>query len=355
MTRSHGETRRWWQHSGAQRLAKVLANVALWLSPDLRLPNMTDPSAAEERQHNIPARLNFNVFGQPGGAVRRRALDPVWCDRPKQAGETMIPLREHVKRLCVAAEEHSRWMSSAGWRAVSENLHLTASLSDMSADTDLSSDSFWCGPAADFQDADSDVAEKHLAGIIVFNLVWTAYECSVEIASKPFSMKQPKGARGRDLLVQLFENKQFPHLHRAVHDAFDVRNGPGANFRTPEMRRMIATGSMVGIGAEHLREFRNAVVHGNVTKPVPEDWGINSTYDANNDPAIRQFHFNIRITLILIQILMRSTFAHGDDLSGWLRDSYPAALVLTQLHCAVPEYYEPELPFDDAPLLRDKQ
>lgn len=265
----------------------------------------------------------------------------------------MIPLRKHVTRLCLAAGELSHETSSGDWHAVEENLHLAASIKDISADTDIDNSSMMCSSAADFDDANTEVAEKYLAGVIVFNLVWTAYESAVEIASKPFGLKQPRGARGRELLLQLVGDTHFPHLRSAVFDVVGLRNDRGSDFSNGEMRRAIAARSVAGIGAEHLRQFRNAVTHGSITKPMPGDWGDKSEYSADQDSGIRQFHANTRLTLLLIQILMRSTLRQCTELQAWLSESHPAELVLTQLHCVLPERSEFELPLEDAPLLNE--
>jgi hypothetical protein len=307
----------------------------------------------EELKLLAPGRLDFNALREGRVEIRYRALDPVWRHKPEHV-DGMIPLREHMTRLCLLADELSHWGSSGDWHGVSENLHLAASLNDLSADTDIDGTSMWCGSAAEFEDANSEVAEKHLAGVIIFSLVWAAYELAVEIASEPFGMKQPKGARGRELLVQLLGDKHFPHLRSAVLAAFELYGGRGINLSTREMRRMIAMGSLAGIGAEHLREFRNAVAHGAMIKPLPEDWGDKSEYCPDEDPAIRQFHVNTRIALLLIQILMRSTLNPHDELKGWLSEPQSAVLVLTQLHCVPRERFESELPLQDALLLEEE-
>jgi hypothetical protein len=332
-------------------LARILSDVA---SPKLRTPNSPQLPLDELIKLAALARLDFGALQEGHVEVRYRALDPIWLAQPQETCG-MVPLREHVLRLCEIAEELSCRGHSNDWSAVSESLHLAASLEDLSANTDVQNTSFMCGSAAEFDDANSEVAAKFVAGAIVFNLVWAAYEWTVEIASEPFGMKQPKGARGRDLLVQLLGDKHFPYLRGVVLEALDLSSGKCVDFSTHEMRRLIAAGSMAGIGAEHLRKFRNALAHGALRKPTPQDWGPNSEYVADNDPAIRNFHANTRLTLLLIQILMRSALNEFDQLKVWLPNSQPAKLVLTQLHCELPESLDcgEALPLEGVPLLRN--
>ncbi len=85
----------------------------------------------------------------------------------------------------------------------------------------------------------------------------------------------------------------------------------------------------------HLRQFRNAVTHGDLPKPEPEDWGERSEYRVDDDPAIRQFAPNIRLTLVLIQILALSEVGDGEELSGWRSEIEPAVALFEQLHHGV--------------------
>ncbi len=165
-------------------------------------------------------------------------------------------------------------------------------------------------------------------------------------------MRHAKGARGRDLIFRVIGDKHFPCLRNAVLAALDVGSGQCLNFTTREMRRMLAAGSLAGLAAEYLREFRNALVHGALRQPMPRDWGKDSNYVADNEPAIRQFHANIRVTLLLIQVLLRSVAKDSEVLTAWFSDPQSAILVPTQLHCCANiENYEGLL-LSDAPLVR---
>lgn len=99
-----------------------------------------------------------------------------------------------------------------------------------------------------------------------------------------------------------------------------------------------------------MRQFRNAMIHGTVRRPEPRDWGERSNYIINADPVIMQFEVNIRLLLLLIQILALQAVEPTDALSGWRSDVDPADVVLRQLHCVVEEVNQLALPLHDAPL-----
>jgi hypothetical protein len=331
-----------------RRLAEVLANAASRLAPDLRPQCLSTLSTSEQVKLPALSHLNLSALQEGRVEVRYRALDPLW-DSKSEISNGLIPLHEHITRLYRVADELSRRKSS-DWRGVGENLHLAASLSDLSANTDIHGDTMMCRDAAEFERANSELAEKYLAGVIVFSLTWTAYESAVEIASEPFRMKQPKGARGRDLLLQLLGDKHFPYLRNVVLKAFALKHHHRNSIDTPEMRKLIRIGATAAMAAEYLRDFRNALAHGALTKPLPTDWGENSGYCPNQDPAIVRFNINIRLVLLLIQVLARSALRADDELEGWLPCSQPGLLLLTQLHCALPERRDLELPLNDVRL-----
>ena len=82
---------------------------------------------------------------------------------------------------------------------------------------------------------------------------------------------------------------------------------------------------------------------------MPDDWGECSDYNADDDPAIRQFHANIRLVLLLIQISLRSQCNQNDESEGWHTSPKPNFLVLSQLHCDVPEREEIQMSFQFLP------
>jgi hypothetical protein len=273
------------------------------------------------------------------------ALDPIWLSGG--SGDGLVDLRLHVTRLCFVADELRVRCNDERWGAVSENLHLAASLRNLQADTDLTGDNYLCGAAADYDEALSILSERHLAGIIVFNLCWSAYEGAVDLASNVTRGRQPKGALGRDILRAHHGDAHFPWLRRCLLASMDFV-GPGA-FDTPETRAMIGNGMLAAVAGELLRSFRNDVAHGTLPRPEPEDWGRMSEYRVDQDPAILKFHHHIRLLLVLIQMMMLQTDAILTELSqptdGWAS----ARDVLTLLHCS--ECQDEDEDREDAPEL----
>jgi hypothetical protein len=119
--------------AGRRRLAQALSRAALKISPDSPTPFQL--TTADLIKLAGMARVDFNALGKGEVKPRCSALDPMWSER-LQEPQGMIPLRDHMMRLCAAAEELSIRGYSSDWRVIAESLHLGASLRDLSADTD---------------------------------------------------------------------------------------------------------------------------------------------------------------------------------------------------------------------------
>ncbi|WP_423605450.1 hypothetical protein [Sphingomonas sp. MS122] len=258
------------------------------------------------------------------------ALDPIWLSG--ESGEGLIDLRLHATRLCFVAGELGVRCGDERWSAVSENLHLAASLHNLEADTDLTGNNYMCRTAAEYDEALSTLSERHLAGIIVFNLCWSAYEGGVELASGLVRGHQPKGALGRDILRSRHGDAHFPYLRQCLFASMNFIQ-PG-KFEMPETRAMIRDGKLAAVAAELLRSFRNDVAHGSLPRPEPEDWGEMSKYRVDDDPAILKFHHHVRLLLVLIQIMILQTDAILTELSQLTEEWAPTKDVVTLLHCA---------------------
>lgn len=254
--------------------------------------------------------------------MRYLAVDPIWTKRSDPIG--LVDLREHVRRLCRATYELGM-LADAGWADVSHNLKLAYSVTDVFANTDVDGTSGYCNAAADFEDADDELTEKHLAATIIFTFSWTAYECAVEATSPN---RAGKGARGRDLVSS--SRRHLAHLRAVVFEAAGLSNG-GTDFGRAEMRRMLSAGSLPGIAAEHLRQFRNRLIHGDLPKPPPRDWGEGSRWLMDADPHLRQFHANVRLVLLLIQLLALEAGV-GNDIDDGEPGNQEEGLA--HLHCA---------------------
>ena len=189
----------------------------------------------------------------PQGFVKDRyhALDPIWGIKFSCIGGH-DPLRKHIKRLVSVTDELLESVGSDSLDSVRVNLRLAASLEDLWVDTDIDDTAAWCRPASDFEEANSEVTAKHIAGVIVFQLVWIAYEAAGEIASTPSESTtyKGKGALVREVIFRIMRNGRFPHLRQAVFRALELGAADMEYFMTKEMRPLIAAGSIAAIGAE---------------------------------------------------------------------------------------------------------
>ncbi|TCP64810.1 hypothetical protein [Sphingomonas sp. PP-CE-1G-424] len=275
------------------RVAAFLRTLAdrLSLEPVARVSHSTIPDFIA-----LPgaARLDWTAFDQGEVRMRYSAVDPVWNDVDEV--DELVGLREHVRRLSRAMAELS-FRQAAAWNDVAYNLKLAYSVTDVFADTDMDGTSAYCRPAAEYEAADDEFTEKHLAATIIFSFAWTAYERAIE-AVEP--ARAGRGAKGRDLASA--NTRHLPYLRRTLLDAAALA-GDGTDFGRREMRRMLALGSLPGVAAEHLRQFRNRLTHGDLRKPEPKDWGDESRWIVDEDPHLLQFHVNIRLVLLLIQLL----------------------------------------------------
>lgn len=334
------------------RLLRFRKRLALWLEPSCHSRTSSPLLPGQEFKLMTLAPLDSEALAKGIVKVRYCAFDPIWRDT-RSAPEDMITLREHVTRLWSVAHELADQSSSKEWGTITENLRLAASLNDLSANTDIDGHAQWCGLAAEYETMNSEVASKYVASVITFNFVWAAYEAAVEVACSATERQRHfgRGARGREVLLRIMGGRHFPHLRHSAFSAFELNNTPTIDFASSEMRRLMAENSIAGVAAEFLRCFRNAVAHGAIAPPMPRDWGERSSYTPDDDPAISQFHHIIRTTLLLTQILIRSTLNSNDELSGWLSGMQSGTLLLTQLHCELPETVGCELPFVDTHLI----
>lgn len=269
-----------------------------------------------------------------------RALDAIWVEEEDQSN-SLAKLREHAIRLCLASNEVAQKSGEVGWAALENNLHMAASLIDIDADTDLRQTSFMCRPASDYEDLLSEITRKHLAGVVVFNLCWTAYEVAVELANAPEKSRQPKGALGRDLLIGLEYNFRIPFLRDCLERSMQFVDCADAEF--VYLRRLYCEGHFAGAAAELMRCFRNQVVHGKVKQPDLFYLRDDADQDVDNDPLIVRFRHQIRLVLLITQCLALMAVDPTEEISDWSesdaedRSSYggelrPATDVLASLH-----------------------
>lgn len=286
------------------------------------------------------SRIDWDALDKNQLKIKYYATNAIWSDIDEK--EFLIDLREHVRRLLITLNELSFAIGSSEIEAAAYNLKMAYSLTDVFADTDVDGASMWCGPVADYEATDAELTEKHLAAVVVFNFVWTAYERIIESVD---SGSGGRGARGRDFVRERCKYF-FPYLSFVLHGALELDAG-GTDFKDKNMIRMLNFASIPAIAAEHLRQFRNRVVHGDLEKPPPMDWGAGSEYVVDADPHLRRFYANTRLTLMLIQLISGTHVNKAQEIDAWLDDPCDARIVLEFLHCAKTKicFSEPELDF----------
>lgn len=273
-------------------------------------------------------RCDFEELRRGRVALRFTALDPLWKFKLEGEPEGLLPLRNHLVNLCRAMIEIETLADDTGWAGVTGSLHLAASLTDVFADTDIFNNTAMCSNAAEYEDANSELAAKHLAAVNTFNLVWIAYEVAAQIAARN-QAKIGKGALGRTHLRLHWGDRYFPYLKEIVWQAlaFDTQG-----TRALRIQRELQCASLAAIGAEQLRVFRNRLTHGELLKPEPSAWRDDETVHTLHEPAILKFHANIRLVLTLIQIVVLTGIS--DELEeGYLHPDGRIDDHLMFLHC----------------------
>lgn len=254
------------------------------------------------------------------------ALSGMWSAKSDN-GAALVPLRDHVIHLSAVAAE----MAAVGepWDGVAENLLYAASLRDVMADTDIHDTAPYCESAMDYESVHSALTEKFLAGVIIFNLVWNAYESGVEVVGKAIGGKRPKGALGSDLLLSA--KRRLPYLRDVTMRALELSD-PRSNGDRGFLR-FVRRHSIEGIAGESLRQFRNSVIHGDFPKPRPSDQNMEDLgWSSRGDKFLPLFQSNVRLSLMLTQQFMLDFVSPEFEIT-WRSEDLPAVLVLTQLHC----------------------
>ena len=339
---------------GEKVLDRVRGIPRLWKAKGKRLGAVADrPSDASSLPYG---QVNGNMLWDRTSGKTFCALAPVWREESEDCGH-LVPLKEHIRRLSRVTHELAGYSSVEDWRVASEQLALAAYLRDLRADTDIEGDSTWCSSAAKFEAANSEVSAKYIAGTVVFGFVWAAYEAVTEASASIIPRKWPqgKGAKAREILKYLDRECQLPYLRKVI---VGVALSPGSqliDFREEMIKELLLAPSLAAFGAERLRRFRNALIHGDFRPPLASNWEGDGVGLRQEQPEIMQFHDNIRITLLLIQILIRSTLKGEDKLEGWLSEEVSGKVMLSQLHCRVAMSEWEELPFLDAPILAERE
>lgn len=256
------------------------------------------------------------IYGEGGGRPRYTAIDPAGqtfrctCGKPDCTRAKLRPFREHVAELyrVLGACGYGSGALPNSWDSVRFALRLAASITDVEADTGYVEDPLvfaLCEPTIDYENADSEMASKYVAGASIFNFLWIAYEAAVA-ATAPHELRGllndgRLGERGRRLFEAHTElDGRLAGLSDLIGlGAYYCEAGGLFDTRLRGMRERYPARTLAS-AAELVREFRNFVYHGEDAVPAHPEW----SGDARETHArLRRFYAMGRLILYLIQAL----------------------------------------------------
>jgi len=236
------------------------------------------------------------------GQLQRQSepFDALWaCRTEVSEGAYLAPLRTHALRvLRLISSLSSMGHFKPPWDGVHHNLHQALSLQSVGLYTDLDGDSQWCRPAYEYEKAVSEVKERFVAGQLVFQGAWNAFEIAGEALFS--NGKSPSTQAVRHKLER--SHQPLLGLREALFDAFEKAK-PHIRTTHPAFKEAVASRSELSISAELLRQFRNDLLHGKIQSLEPRDWGEESD-DKTCQKQTELFHAQIRLVLFLLQAII---------------------------------------------------
>lgn len=237
--------------------------------------------------------------------LRRQSepFDALWgCQTRLSESAFLAPLRTHALRvLRLIASLSNLGQIKAPWDGVHHNLHQAFSLQSLGLYTDLYGDTQWCRPAYEYDKADSELKERFVAGQLVFQGAWNAFEIAGEALFS--NGKSPSTQAVRHRLER--SHQPILGLREALFDAFEKAK-PHIRTTHPAFKEAVASGSELSISAELLRQFRNDLLHGKIQSLEPRDWGEEAN-DKTCQIQTELFHAQIRLVLFLLQAIIART------------------------------------------------
>lgn len=253
--------------------------------------------------------------------LRYTAIDPgreafaCTCGRPACTRARLLPFRDHIvelHRTLVQSAYDDLCLDDDGdssWNAVLYPLQIAASIQDVFADTGYVEDPLGfalCETAADYENAQSEMASKYVAGLSIFSFLWAAYEAAVAMTAPtqyPSLLKGRLGERGRKLfetdpiLATTFDG--LADLCRLAE--YHCTRGGRMQTRLERILSKYPERNFV-FAAELAREFRNFVYHGEDGVPHHEHWGdTDGAWESRS--RLRRFYSVGRLLLLMIQAL----------------------------------------------------
>jgi hypothetical protein len=193
-----------------------------------------------------------------------------------------------------------------------------------------------CGRAAEYWEAQSDVAERYLAELTRFLFVWGALEAYIpEPGGQKYTPKVPKIQKRLAAFDRLFP---WPaHMACAVHQfAFGVSRSEHLSYIRAHLSDDFERSASRIILA--ISKLRNGLAHGSLTFSDPCRWGGSPLVD------ISAICSASRLVLFSIQALLLQEY-HGSDIvtdrpdyEGFSVDA-DLADVVRELHLVPIEYY----------------
>jgi hypothetical protein len=278
---------------------------------------------------------------------RYAAIDPAdeaiccTCGKPECPRARLLPFREHVaelhKVLSRLVEEEMLVSKSSGWMGVLYGLRMAASIEDVAANTGYVEDPglfYLCEATVDYENAQSEMASKYVAGATIFNFLWQAYESAVALTAPNelarLLKEQHLGERGRRLFEARPElPERFPGLKELISVAlFQCRRGDLFDSRLDKLTIRFAGQDFV-TAAELGREFRNFLFHGEDRVPPHEDWSS----AVISRCRLYRFYTVSRLLLYLLQALAWVEVGEvADFMEFWSdREDLPPRRALEQL------------------------
>lgn len=205
----------------------------------------------------------------------------------------VVPLREHIARLSRLSEWLSHQPLMEQLAGVAHNLRMARAVVSIRADDALDEAASYCSSAAAYDDATDAYTAVYVALVISTTFTWQAWEGIVEMSD---SDSRSRGVAGREL-ASLFNGERISGL-REILFCTTPALGNHIDYGSSGMKTALRYGSHPAIAAEIARQFRNALIHGDVLRPEPPGWD----WDGRAEDMLVGLRAMIRLMLFLVQL-----------------------------------------------------
>ena len=274
---------------------------------------------------------------------QKEPLEMLWSSRIRLSGNrSLVSLRTHALRLLRIFADLANNGQNNKWEEVYARLHSAVSLTSIGVNSDLHEDGFYCG-AADHEEAISRVRSHFLAGTLVFQFAWNAFEAAGKALSEKENTVSTQAIRHK-----LAEGGYRPMygFEETVLDAHRVGNRY-IDINHCAYRESIAEGNYLCVAAEQLRQFRNGILHGEIQAMVPLDWGPESK-DQTHEDQTELFHTHIRLVLFLLQEIIARV--ESEHVMVWPNEGVCVEDLISGIQKEAPKHFV-ELPEENIDLM----